>query len=69
MSPILTALREFVTQVEANERECAQLRRDVERIANQNGDLCDELHELRAENERLREQIGMATTKRPGGER
>lgn len=41
---LMDQVREAVTQLE---RENAELRRDVKRLADQNGDLCDQVHALR----------------------
>lgn len=63
MGPGMTAaLRALVLEVEAQERELMQLRRDVERIAMQNSDLCDEVHSVREENKRLRAALSGADT-------
>jgi predicted RNase H-like nuclease (RuvC/YqgF family) len=34
-----------------------QAQRDVDRLAKENSDLCDEVHGLREENERLRAEL------------
>lgn len=63
------ALATLAAELDAKDREIQQLSKDIERICRENGDLLDEIFALRQENERLREQIGVAATERPGGER
>ena len=61
MSAALTTL---AAELDAKDREIQQLSKDVERICRENGDLLDEIHALREERDRLREQLGAAATVR-----
>ena len=54
------AMRLLEDTVRAMQRENDELRSDVRRLAEQNSELCDEVFALR-------EQLGLANTKRPGG--
>jgi len=59
------ALATLAAELDAKDREIQQMSKDIERICRENGDLLDELHAVKQENEHLREQLGMAATKRP----
>jgi regulator of replication initiation timing len=63
------ALAALAAELDAKDRELQQLTKDVERICKENGDLLDELFAVKQENERLREQLGMAPTTRPEEQR
>lgn len=45
---ILDTLRSAIVEAEGVERELAQARRDIERLADENGELCDTIHGLQA---------------------
>lgn len=51
------ALKTLAAELDAKDRELRQLSNDVARLAAQNGDLTDEIHALREENARLKEQL------------
>lgn len=61
------ALAALASELDAKDRELQQLSKDIERICRENGDLLDEVFALKQENARLREQLGIAATERPGG--
>lgn len=63
------ALAALASELDAKDRELQQCAKDIERICRENGDLLDELHAVREERDRLREQLGMAATERPEVER
>lgn len=61
------ALATLAAELDAKDREIQQMSKDIERICRENGDLLDEVFALKQENERLREQLGIAATERPEG--
>ncbi len=46
---VMDVMRMMLQEHEAQERELLQLRQDIERMAVENNELCDELNELRAQ--------------------
>lgn len=56
------ALRTVLNEAEALDREVAQLRGDVERLAEENCAACDTIYELREEVRRLRAELSGAET-------
>lgn len=48
MNPIFHKLREAIVEAEGVERELTQARREIERLADENVELCDTVHELQS---------------------
>jgi cell division protein FtsB len=50
-------MAKLLVEVQGLARELVQAQRDVDRLAKENSDLCDEVHGLREENARLRAEL------------